>query len=83
MDGHDELKPFGFSIHGCIDGFSRRLVWLEVASTNKKPELIAKYYIEAVKQHKGVPKTLKADDGTEHSLIEPIHICLRDPNGRN
>ena len=25
VDGHDKLKPFGFSIHGCIDGFSRRL----------------------------------------------------------
>ena len=24
-DGHDKLKPFWFSVHGCIDGFSRRL----------------------------------------------------------
>ena len=22
LDGHDKLKPFGFSIYGCIDGFS-------------------------------------------------------------
>ena len=45
---------------------------------NKKPELIARYYLDAVRQQKGVPKTIKADDGTEHSLIEPIHICLRE-----
>lgn len=83
LDGHDKLKPYGFSIHGCIDGYSRRLLWLEVASTNKKPALVAKYYLNAVKQLKGVPKTLKADDGTEHSLIEPIHICLREPTAGN
>ena len=26
LDGHDKLKPFGFSIHYCIDGFSRNLI---------------------------------------------------------
>ena len=24
IDGHDKLKPFGFSVHGCIDGFSKK-----------------------------------------------------------
>lgn len=23
IDGNDKLKPYGFAIHGCIDGFSR------------------------------------------------------------
>jgi len=77
LDGHDKLKPYGFSIHGCIDGFSRRIIWLDVSSSNKKPELVATYYLNAVKQLGGVPRKLKADDGTEHSLIEPIHIALR------
>ena len=48
IDGHDKLKRFGFSIHGCIDGFSRRLIWLEVGATNKNPETIAKYYLDAI-----------------------------------
>jgi hypothetical protein len=26
IDGHDKLKPYGFSIHGCIDGYSKRLI---------------------------------------------------------
>ena len=42
LDGHDKLKPFGFSIHGCIDGFSRYLIWLEVASFNKKTRVDCK-----------------------------------------
>ena len=36
IDEHDKLKPFGFSLHGCIAGFPRRLIWLEVSSSNKK-----------------------------------------------
>ena len=33
IDGYDKLKPFGFSIHGCIDGYSRRIMWLEVGTS--------------------------------------------------
>lgn len=76
IDGHDKLKPFGFSIHGCIDGFSRMLIWLKVATTNKMPEVVAKFYIDAVHSLEGIPLQIKADDGTEHALIEPIHLYL-------
>lgn len=44
VDGYDKLKPFGFCIHGCIDGYSRRIMWLEVASSNNNPAIVAKYY---------------------------------------
>ena len=73
IDGHDKLKPYGLGIHGCIDGYSRRIIWLEVASTNKVPELIAKYYLDALKQILGKPKFVKADNGTEHLIIGPLH----------
>ena len=29
LDRNDKLKPYGFSIHGCIDGFSRKMHWLK------------------------------------------------------
>ena len=76
-DGYDKLKPFGFSIHGCFDGFSRRLIWLEVASSNKQPEIIAKFYLDAVKQIGGVPSRIRSDDGTEISILEPMQIAFR------
>ncbi|KAH0561270.1 hypothetical protein KQX54_015789 [Cotesia glomerata] len=37
LDGYDKLKQFGFAIYGCIDGFSRKVMWLEVATTNNYP----------------------------------------------
>ena len=30
VDGYDKLKPFGFAIHGAIDGYSRGVLWIEV-----------------------------------------------------
>ena len=27
VDGYDKLKPYGFPIHGAVDGFSRRVMW--------------------------------------------------------
>ena len=51
---------------------------MEVASTNKVPELIAKYYLDALKQILGKPKFVKADNGTENSIIEPLHTYFSD-----
>ena len=80
IDGHDKLKPFDVSLHGCIDGFSRKLIWLKVGLSNKNPDAIAHYYLDAISELGGVPHIIKADDGTEHALIEPIHIYLRSIN---
>ena len=44
------------------------------------PEVIAKYYLDAVKRN-GLPLSVKAYDGTEHSLVQPIHLLLRNING--
>ena len=35
------------------------------------PEVIAKYYLDAVKRN-GLPVNVKADDGIEHILVQPI-----------
>ena len=65
-------------MHGRIDGFSRRLIWLEVSSSSNKNRKL-----DAVKQLQNIPKKLKADDGTKHGIIQPIHILLRDSVGDN
>ena len=41
------------------------------------PEIIAKYYLDAVKQN-DLPANVKVDDNTEHSLVQPIHLPLRN-----
>ena len=77
LDGYDELKPFGFCIHGCIDGYSRRIMWLEVGTTNNDPRVIAKYFIHFVRQVAGTPSIVRADRGTENVKVVGIQRFLR------
>jgi len=42
FDGYDKLKPYGLCISGCIDGFSRKLIWLKVFKTNNDPQIIGR-----------------------------------------
>ena len=69
INGYDRLKPFGFSMHGCVDGFSRRILWLEVQRSNKNPRLIARYtdcILNSVKGAHGCPARVYTDRGTEN-----------------
>ena len=58
IDGYDKLKHFGFPIHGCIDGFSRKLIWLDFVDSNNNPHVIADLYLNAVKKFKCSKKIL-------------------------
>ncbi|XP_015122918.1 uncharacterized protein LOC107045241 [Diachasma alloeum] len=77
VDGYDKLKPFGFAIHGCIDGFSRKMLWLDVATSNNKPEIIAYYFLNTLNKFKLVPTLMRSDLGTENVLIERLQQGLR------
>ena len=80
-DGYDKLKPFGFPIHGCIDGWSRKIIWLYVTRSNNLPSNIARYYLEAVTACNGCPIDLVTDLGTENGIMAGIHSFFRnDPN---
>lgn len=76
-DGYDKLKPYGFPIHGCIDGFSRRVIWLKVSRTNNDPAVIAGFYLEAVEELGGCPVILRTDTGTENTVIAAVQSYLR------
>lgn len=52
IDGYDKLSRYGITIHGCVDGFSRQIIWLNAGVSHKNPNIIATYYIESIwKQH--------------------------------
>lgn len=76
-DGYDKLKQFGLCIHAAIDGYSRRIMWLEVGSTNNNPKTIANYYLETIKTIGCAPRLLRADRGTENSVISFLQPFFR------
>ena len=53
LEGWNKLKPYGFCVHGCIDGFSHRILWLKVGSTNKDPKVVFNYFLSTVQQLRG------------------------------
>ena len=76
-DGCDKLKHFGFPIHGCIDGYSRRVLWLKVGTTNNNSNFIAHYYLQAVETLGGCPKLCQTDRGTENTIMAGIQRFFR------
>lgn len=78
QDGYDKLKTWGFPIHGAIDGFSRKILWLEVTRSNNSPDNIATYYLNMVNELKGCPVELVTDLGTENGLAASIQSYFRD-----
>ena len=77
VDGYDKLKPFGFCIHGAIDGYSRRIIWLEVSQSNNNPAVIAMYYLEALKVLRFAPRIIRCDKGTENATLALLQPFFR------
>ena len=74
INGYDKLKPFGFCIHGAIDGFSRRVLWLDVGPTNNDASVICQYFIDCVRQLGGTARIIRADHGTENGKVAAVQL---------
>ena len=70
LDGYDKLKQFGFPIHACIDGYSRKILWLRVSETNNDPKVVASFYVNYVKETKFTARLIRTDRGSEN-----VNIC--------
>ena len=66
IDGNDKLKKWGFAIHGGVDGFSRKILWLTVATTNNEPIAVANLFLNCVRRFLIAPKILRMDNGSEN-----------------
>ncbi|XP_038133904.1 uncharacterized protein LOC119778637 [Cyprinodon tularosa] len=76
MDSYDKLKPYGFCINGSIDGFSRKIIWLNVYTTSSDPKLIGGYYVDAVQRLGGCPRIVRGDLGTENGHVRGFQRFL-------
>ena len=77
LTGYDKLKPYGLPIHGAIDGYSRRIVWLEVVKSNNDPKVPAGLFLKSVKENSGCPLLLWSDCGTENGLAASMQCYFR------
>ena len=77
LDGYDKLKPYGFEIHGCIDGYSRPVLWLSILQSNKDPTEMCNPYFHYLLIAKRVSQKIVVDWGTENVNIAVSQRFLR------
>lgn len=67
FDGHHKLIRWRFVIHGCIDGYSRRIVYL-FAATNNRAETVLYAFMHGCNRL-GVPEKVRCDKGKENTEV--------------
>ena len=77
LPGYDKLKPFSFPIHGAINGFSRKVLWLDVCKSNNSPSEPTNLYLDCVEEQGGCPMITRTDYGTENCNIAAIQSYFR------
>ena len=65
-----KIKPCAFPIHACIDGFSRKVIWLKVARTGNNPVILANYFLKAVASLQVLPERLRSDSGHQIKQVK-------------
>lgn len=73
-----KLKLFVITIRGCVDGLSRKMIWLEVYNTNNDPKIIAGYFMDALINANGCPARFKLDLGTDNVAEMQWFLCFSD-----
>ena len=77
IDGYDKIKRFGFLIIGCIDGFSRKILWLETVNSNNDPFVTASAYVNFISELEAMPRRIRTDCGTENCVLAAIQCYFR------
>lgn len=54
MSRHDKWERFGLFWHGCVDGFSGKILWLEIWWHNSNPKYVCAQYLKAVQKFGGM-----------------------------
>lgn len=68
MDSNHKLTSFRFVYHGCVDGYSRMIIYLKCLTNNKSREVLTLFEAGVAKY--GIPVRVRGDHGTENILVE-------------
>ena len=75
-DSNNKLKLYGFSLHGCVDGFSRKVLWLKLTRSNNIPIVPASYFLKIDSKWNLVPDILRTDCENENCFLAGIQCKL-------
>jgi hypothetical protein len=76
VDGHSKLQNYGIDVYGAIDGFSRRILWINVGLASNTQVSVARQYLQAIRALKIRPRIIRSDRGTETAMMADMHYSL-------
>lgn len=77
LDGHHSLIRWKMVIHGCMDGYSRRIMFLR-CSANNHAKTVLELFLDAVKMDGNLwPSRIRVDKGVENVLVCEAMINAR------
>ena len=80
IDGHHSLIRWGIVVHGCIDGYSRRIIFLECSSNNLSQTVLS-LFLNAIERDRGLwPSRIRVDRGVENVLVCDAMVEARGEN---
>uniref|UniRef100_A0A673LYY8 Integrase catalytic domain-containing protein n=1 Tax=Sinocyclocheilus rhinocerous TaxID=307959 RepID=A0A673LYY8_9TELE len=75
IDGNHKLVRWRIIVHGGIDGYSRKIMYLQ-ANTNNKSSMVLQCFLEIVQSH-GSPVRVRSDKGGEN--VDVARFMLEHP----
>lgn len=72
MDGNHKLILWRFVFHGCIDGYSRQIIYLDCLTNNRAASVMS-LFREGVQRY-GLPSRVRGDHGTENLEVARFMI---------
>ncbi|KAF5282380.1 hypothetical protein FQR65_LT14316 [Abscondita terminalis] len=78
MDSNHKLTSFRCVFHGCIDGYSRLIIYLKCLPNNTSTSVL-NLFKEGVEKY-GLPVRVRGDHGTENILVAEHMISQRGIN---
>lgn len=76
-----QSSTFPIGVYGCMDTFSRKILFLFVCYSKSNPLLVGKKYLEYLHRSQMLPRFLRIDKGTETDKMATMQTYLMDKCG--
>ena len=80
LDGHHSLIRWKFVIHGCIDGKSRKIMYLHCSSNNLAETVRTLFLGSIIENGNYWPSRIRVDYGVENVRVCDEMVAKRGPN---